>query len=491
MLLIVACGKWDDIEDVEFRSSDRQFAIPLINTSVDLEDIFNGRETEDTDLVIYPDSSMSLFYSGDVLMQTAGDIFPDIPGGLPIDVRNKRDTIPLPFQRLLLLQANLTGDSLAFLISSPLEEDVDVTIRVPSLTRNGEILEVSKRIEYKGEIPVEDFVIVSMDGLILELYENALIVEYDAVDLQGQEVDINGVSLLYNIMTYSYLEGFFTKNDVDIPGDRIEIEVYDSWINGQLYFEEPKVTVAVDNSFGFPVRANINYLRVIGRDGEKVDLESPINDQIDFDYPELSEIGTVKTNIIRYDETNSNIEEILNIQPVVLEYDIDAVANPDRDSTIIGFVTDTSFIRINVTVELPIQGWADRFTARDTVELELNELADVEEAEFKLILDNGMPVNVDIQATFVDSAYSVLDSLFTSGPLSIASAQVNARGEAVGSTETVTFETMDKTRLDRINGTRYAILDISFLTDGAPDKSVVIDAFDKVGIRMGAKVIVE
>lgn len=488
LLTFLACSDLRDIEDVEFISSQKEYALPLINTSISLLDVFEGQDIDDTDLIINPDSSLLLKYSGDVLSQTAGELFPDVPGGLPFDIRNKQDTIPLPFMRLILNKASLTGDTLAFAIVSDLEEDVRVRVRVPSLLKNGQPLEVERTLTYEGSLPVTEIVFTTMDGLSLELYENSLIVEYEAWDLQGNVVEIEGVSLVYNVMSYSYLEGFFTKNDVNIPGDEIDIEVYDSWIDGRLYFAEPKVTVQVDNSFGFPVRANINYLRVIGRNGQMLDLESPINDQIDFLYPELNEIGEVKTNIIRYDETNSNIEQILNIQPVRLEYDIDAVANPDQDSTIIGFVTDSSLIRINVTVELPVMGWANEFQARDTVEFDIDTLSDVDEAEFKLVIDNGMPLTLTSQIIFTDSSFNTIDSLFTTDVLTVESAAVDARGLAVDETRTIKFETMDSQRLERLGAAKHAILEVSFLTANAPDQIITIDANDRMDIKLGAKI---
>lgn len=491
LIIISSCSDLRDVEDIDFQRGDREYAIPLFYSEVSLVDVFEGQDNEDTDLIIHPDSTLTLLYSGDVLTQTAGDIFPDIPGGLPIDVTKNKDSIPLPFQRLELLEATLTGDTLLFAIFSSLEEDVAVKITVTSLIDNGAPLVIEDTIIYQGEKPTIQINKVHMRGLSLELYKNSFLVEYEAKDLNGNPVQIDKITMIYDEMTYSYLEGFFTKNEVNIPGDEIDIEVYDSWINGRLYFAEPKVTVLVDNSFGFPVRADINYLRVIGRNGQKVDLESPLNDQIDFEYPRLNEVGQIKSNVIRYDETNSNIEQILNIQPVKLEYDIDAIGNPDQDSTIIGFVTDSSLIRINVTVELPIKGWANRFTARDTIDFNIDTLDDVKEAEFKMIIDNGMPVTVQTQVYFHNEQDQIVDSLFAEKEITILGAPIDGSGRAISSTQTIQYETMDRDRLNRLAGATYAIMDVSFLTIDAPNQIVGIGANDKVSIKMGAKIITE
>lgn len=488
MLVFLGCSDLSDIRDVEIKKGDPEFAIPVAYSSITLESIFENAETEETNLIIYPDSSISLEYSGDVLMQSADDLFPPIYGFIPIVVQNKEDTIALPVQRLELLDANLRGDSLIIYGESSWEEDINLHVEILSLSLNGEVVTFDIPLNYTGEKPVTNAEIVSMSGMDLDLYENSLIVHYSATNSMGEEVDIDFVQILWNEMTFHYVEGYFSKNEVNIPGDFIDIEVYDRWINGRLYFEDPIVEVSVDNAFGFPVRAEINKLRFIGRQGEIVDLESPQNDSINFNYPGLHEVGQVKQNLVVYDGDNSNIEDIINVQPIRLEYDIDAIGNPDEDPTIIGFFTDSSFIRINVRVELPVRGWANNFTARDTLDFEVGNLEEVETAEFKIVFDNGMPLDLTSQLYLLNEQGMVIDSMFGQEALTIYSSQVDAQGNAIGKERTEHYEPFDRARLDRLENVKSAILEASFLTNGAPSQSVSIDAYDQLDMRVGLKV---
>ena len=487
-LIVVACTDFAKIDDVEYRSSDPEFAVPIVHTSLTLEDLFNQRDIEDTELIIKPDSSLSLFYSGDVLMQGAKDIFPPIFGFIPVAVVKEVDTIALPVQRLDLIQANLTGDSLIVAARSNLTEDVFVHVEIPSFTRNGEVVSFDLELKYDGELPTEAIGITTMGGMNFSFIDNSMIVHYDARNANGDKVNLDLLQLYWDEMTFSYVEGYFSKNEVNIPGDFINIEVYDKWITGDLYFEDPTVDVVVDNSFGFPVRAKVNQLRFIGNQGQIVDLTSPQNDSINFSYPTLTEVGEVKNNLITYDGDNSNIEDIINIQPVRLEYDIDAIGNPDEDSTIIGFFTDSSFIRINVSVELPVHGWANNFSARDTFDFDVDNIEDIEQIEFKMIFDNGMAMELSTQVYLLDENKVLLDSMFKSDDLTIAAADIDGAGRAVGQNETVRFEKFEEDRLDNLMKAKFGVLQGSFLTKDAPNQSVFVDANDAIGFRMGAKV---
>lgn len=488
VLLSVGCRDYANIKDVEVRTGDPEYAVPIVTSRLDLQTIFEEANTENAELLVNSDSSMSLKYSGDVLMQSAADIFPPIPGYVAIEVMRREDTIPLPFQRLDVRQAILKGDTLVVAAQSSLDKNVFVHVEILSLTQNGSPVTFDIPLNYSGKPTVKNAGVKSMAGMKLELINNELLVNYSAKDENGDDVNLDYLEILWDEMTFQYVEGYFSKNEVNIPGDSLEIEVYDKWINGKLYFDDPTVEVLVDNSFGFPVRAEINKLRFIGRQDQIVDLLSPQNDSINFLYPELHEVGSVKRNLIVYDGANSNIADIINIQPKRLEYDIDAIGNPDEDTTIIGFFTDTSFIRINVSVELPLRGWANDFTARDTLDFNLDNTEDLESIEFKMVFDNGMPINFGAQLYLIDAGGQVLDSMFVDQRLEIAAADVDASGKSVGEKTTIRFENFTDERIAKLKFVEKAILEASFLTNNAPNQSVAITSGDALELRVGAKI---
>ena len=54
------------------------------------------------------------------------------------------------------------------------------------------------------------------------------------------------------------LRGFIGQNVYDLQKDNIEIDLYDSFVKGSIYVDDPTVTVTVNSSFGFPTKALVN-----------------------------------------------------------------------------------------------------------------------------------------------------------------------------------------------------------------------------------------
>jgi hypothetical protein len=114
------------------------------------------------------------------------------------------------------------------------------------------------------------------------------------------------------------------------------------------------------------VRSKANILNVFTVDNEILAIESDYLNNITVDYPSLNEVGQTKSTHFDFNKDNSNIDVILGAGPTAIDYDFDAVANPDSNATIRGFMTDSSFMNVQVEVELPMYGAATGFEVRDT-----------------------------------------------------------------------------------------------------------------------------
>ena len=113
------------------------------------------------------------------------------------------------------------------------------------------------------------------------------------------------------MVIFDYIEGYFGSEVFDIQGDFIAIGVLDNWVSGGLSFVDPKVRVFVENAFGFPVRSIFNKMQVVTTTGEMLDMESEIIDNnVDFAYPKLDEVGQIKITEFAFDKDNSNIVDL-------------------------------------------------------------------------------------------------------------------------------------------------------------------------------------
>jgi len=218
-------------------------------------------------------------------------------------------------------------------------------------------------------------------------------------------------------------------------------------------------------------------------------LESSfIEDGIDFNYPLISEQGELKTTTFYFDKDNSNVEDVLSAGPVFVDYDVDAMANPNSFAEL-GFMTDESMFRVQVSVELPFRARILDFKANDKFNINFDDFDNVEYVEFKMVAENQIPLGVDVQVFFADENENVIDSLFIDAENILEPAPVDANGDSNGQSEKITFMTIDAEKFEKVKNAKKLLLEAKFsTTDAINDTKINIRDGENVNIRMGMKI---
>jgi len=491
--LMIGCkGNFDDPID-----SKREIAVPLFYSTTNLTNLLDGINDE-TSITMGPDGIVTLNYRGNVTRRTGDELFNFIP---PLPVPLTDDTTTLPFDLPGTLDITLTkikAGTFTILFNNPFDEKIDVTLRVPELTKNGEVFEEHRLMDSVGTSgsqwlffsPLKDFDLATNNDQITIIYE-----AYRESD--GERIvfpNDHGVGI--TDLEFSYAEGFWGQEILDLERDTIEIEFFENWVQGDVYFEDPVIQITVENAFGFPVQSVVNTLEILTVDGNNITLESSfIQDGIDFAYPELNEVGEVKTTVFDFDKTNSNVVEVLSSGPVSVDYDVDAVSNPDQ-TQVIGFMTDTSYFQVQVAVDLPFRGHVNNFKGRDTFNVNFEQYDQVEYIEFKMVAENEIPLGIGVQVYFIGDDEMgnqiLLDSLYATDEVILTPAPVDVNGEATGEiAKRETFATINSTRFENIRTAKKMVIDGTFFTTGVSNNTspiVNLKTDQDVNIRMGMKV---
>jgi len=380
------------------------------------------------------------------------------------------------------------------------EEAVTVTVSIPSLTKDGEIFSHTlNTTPYTGELPVAGGLLTPLDlsGYILTVEEDSIDVKFHAFrEVSGFRDTLAGFFVFFSDVTASFIQGYLGNEVFEFERDTIEIDFFENWTEGTLRFEDPTINFLVKNSFGFPVRSSINVLDVISVDDEIFPLSSPaIQAGIDFAYPEADEIGCIKETNFSFNNENSNLVDLLEAVPKAVDYDIDGLTNPDGDTAIRGFMTDSSLLSVQVEVVLPVFGAVSNFNVFDTIKVErfdfdvdFEEYGEVDYAEFKLFSENNIPLNIDLQLFFADENKQIIDSLFTDITPIVTAAIVDTEGNIVESSIEEAFARVTEERFERIKEARNLFLQARFSTPENGMRSVRVTADQNVRIGMGLKV---
>lgn len=486
LCILSSCDK--DFDKLKVQSSDAEFAFPLFYGDLNLTDIIKN-SGDSLSLQVGQDGSMSFKYSGDIVSRTSKEIYSQIPA-IPALVTDTFYGVPVKLNNnISLRKATLTDGTLFFTYKSYHTQDVTVKITIPELIKNGKSWTTTRFVHYTGTSPVTDIILPSpVAGYKLDLPNDTLHIRYEAIKADGKRDTLSNFAMLANTLKFSYVEGYFGNEVFPIDRDTIYLNIYKNLLGGELYFEDPRVSVNLYNSFGFPVRSKVDIVRFQGSKGENYDLQSPyVTNGFDFLYPKLTDAGKTVVTSFAFNKDNSNIVEILNSSPILLDYKIDAIANPDSDPNIIGFMTDSSFFLVNVSVDLPIKGRAKNFKLESDFNSDFGKLEGFQEAEFKLITENKMPLDATIQLYFKDANGTVLDSAFTGEKPLIKSAPINAIGDATGVTKTITFIPIDAQKMNHIRNTKSIVVKAYVSTSLQGSTPVSINANNGLTVKMGAK----
>ena len=499
VLLSVGCRDLKNFEDFNVTNVDAEFGIPLFTTGFAMRDLLENFDDQ-ASISFGDDGIIVLRYKGDPIVRTSDELFQvlDIIDGIPIPLQ---DTFTaLPFQApngVEIDSAFLKTGGIQFGFSSDHEEDVKVTLIFPTLTKDGVPFEHTISGAYFGTTPVIGALLDPIDlaGYELGTINDSVYVRYRAERQSGIIDTVATVFALFSDLTATYVEGYLGDDVYELDRDTLEIDLLETLNMSEVQFVDPRIHITVDNSFGFPARSQTEILDIFTIDNEIKQLESPLIDNgIDFNFPNFNEVGEFKTTKVTFDKSNSNIVSVLNASPVAVDYKINVLTNPDMLTEIRGYLTCTSEMRAQLEVELPIYGTIRDFAAFDTLRvdtfdfnIDLSQYGEPDYAEFKLVSESSVPLDIDLQLYFATELGIIIDSLYESPEIIIKAAPVDEEGFVTGPIRKETFSKMDYARFEKLTSAKMLLMKSSFSTLNMGETNVRLLGNQQVDIGMGLK----
>lgn len=492
---LFSCKKINDLGDTEILSSETEFAIPLFTAKTTIQDLLESFD-ENTYIEIGESGVIHLRYKGDVLSQQAEEFFVETRQKLPPLIPLEDTLYAMPFsapEQLEVDFATFKSGTIGLAILSDYVGMVDLKVTVLQAVKNGQPLTLNTKFQSPaGSEPVFFFYppeSVETKGFNLVPKDGALNIRYEAFTETGERIKLPFIGLVNQNIDFSYLEGYLGNFKHKGKRDSISIDFFKNWIQGDVFFEKPVIQIHIDNAFGVPTRSSIDIFDILTADGKRIPLQSDFITEtgIDFVYPANNEVGQTKSMTFVFNANNSNIEEVLSSRPTALDYKVDAIMNPDSLVDERGFITDSSYYRIQVEVDLPLHGRASGFGVRDTFDVNFENYDDVKEVEFKMIADNRMPLSLEGQLYFLDENSFVLDSLFDQYTELVASAPVNEYGFPSSQVSKTNYANLSADKFERLRHCKKLALLASFSTTNRGQQTIKVSYGMDASIRMGMK----
>lgn len=504
-ILFGSCVKKKDLDFKNLRIDNwnPDWALPILSSDLTLKNILqpNTFITEDAQGVY------SLHYAGDIFSARVED-YVQIPDqnlntpaftlSVPMNVNPFSSTINDSITNSHFTYTDPSGSQLAHLniksgnivltINSTFRQNVTATIIFPDAKKNGTPLQVSANITYPS---TSSSMTVDLAGYNFDLTNGGTAHNYlnykirFTVSGTGQPL-LMGDNFSANVkmeqLKYSFLDGFIGGYDIPIPSDTINVAVFDNTINAQIFVNDPKINLTFRNSIGVNVSTVFDAL--YGTTATGINTGNYITNPINVNGAPAPGLSSTSTYIMDSASTAGKVQQLFNPAPNKVIYGGRVRINPGGASTTYSFLTDSSAISMSADAQLPAWFKIVTFTLQDTTQLLLPEDSSIlQSAEFKLLMDNALPLYGRVQVYFADANFGILDSLVTTGGDIIGEAPVDAQGRVSGRLQKESLFNMTHDEYNAMaSRVRYALIRGQLKSSGS--NSIKIQSSNNMKVKL-------
>lgn len=355
----------------------------------------------------------------------------------------------------------------------------------------------------------------------------------DLLDPEGDSsddliVDANGMMILFyktskqtpaakDYISFSsgpLIQPFITPSiSTPIIADSINLnlELFNKVNDGSFYFEDPKLHITFQNSFGTPVQINLTRLEAWSSGTGLIPIELNDNSGTPMMQPNIlltpgysTTPGQTTTTVYSWDKTNSNLSALVSdsVANRYIYYTAKGLINPPPPGIpppVNSFITDSSTFDMEVELELPLYGRGEYVVLGDTVpfNMDINEPtgSPINATEATLVINtyNGFPIAALMQIAFLDSADSVITTLFADDQKEIISSATVGPApslKVIAPSHKITEITINKERLDLFAMANRIIVTGSLTTTGGSgDALVKIYSGYYIEIKLAARAV--
>ena len=261
-----------------------------------------------------------------------------------------------------------------------------------------------------------------------------------------------------------FARGYLNNKIVNAGPSSLNFDLFNKVKSGQIDLEDVNFEIEVDNGIGASAEARFSKISGVNKNNNKVDLTfAPGNEVMQINsasYNGENNRTTHNTSSKTLTTSNSNIDVFVENFPNTLEYELEVELNhgetkpslseildPDSPPNFIHYEDD---IKASFNMEVPLSLIADTLVLIDTLDFNLiNETGDdVESGKFKLLVDNGFPLDATTSIYFLDDTEVIIDSLWSNE--TISRAEVNGTSQVTSKTRTVINFEITKEKMDII-----------------------------------------
>ena len=403
------------------------------NNSNLFEIIYRDRifELSANDLIAIPTQNYSNSYSMPVANRVA------LVGGGPGFTTSYSDQSVIAFNIANGAQLDsviVKAGSFTIGLSSDFKHSATIDVVIPSLKKNGVVLQQTMNVNYTGSVPVIDNASINLAGYTIDLTDGSttdntfnVTVNFQVTSSGNPVVGTEKVTvdMELSVGSFNAIWGYLGQQTSILSQDTSKITLFDDLAGGTVHFEDPRINLSIGNTTG--VNVQTFFSAVYAPDNS---TNTNLGGAGLTSFPLIARANmpgdtVITTHTIDNTNTSPTLTNVLDEGPGEIVFSSSASSNPGGFDN--NFILGDAIVWCEAEVVLPIYGWARDFTLSDTTDLDVADVLgvnnnsnlsvdDIEQLMIRLIVDNGLPIDAGVQLYFADTNFLVIDSLFkTSG----------------------------------------------------------------------------
>lgn len=400
----------------------------------------------------------------------------------------------------ILKTLRLKSGSIDYSINYGIKEDANLTLSFPYVKLSG--VPFSEVISINSDNVNATVVTGSFDlsGYEFDLTANNTdtnaIVARIVADIISSNVAVpfsatDGVSadLTLSNLEIEFLDGDLGIQNFNLDADTVDFSFDELDFDADITLADPRIDLAITNAFGMELGADLSNIVAVN-DQQNLALTGLGN--VTIGAPAYGNFGDSVTTTVSINTTTTNIDDILAINPSKLIFGMSGSTNPGT-APFSNFITDESYFAVAMDVQIPLYGGVSGFNLIDTLDFPTEAFKNVLVGNIKTEITNEFPLDVSVQAYFVDENYLILDSLKNTPVQVLKSSTIDpANGDIVSAATFQEDIELTEAKVDNIKNAVKIILVSSMETASGGSNAKFYTKYG-MDIRLGvyAKVKVE
>lgn len=414
-----------------------QITLPLLPTgnthqeSVDLagETLFGELEVKIVNVDMVGTNSMVLIDYADAL--TANILISDIVPyeGIAIfpeqEIFHEDTVIAFNIQDAWLTEAVVFNGGVTVFGSSTIQDTIKIKYSIPSATLQGEGFEIYLELPpapIGGSVNEEVF--VDFSGYHLDLTGESGDTVNTLYTISTGWIDSSGVlthisledSVYFTLLvdvTPSFIRGYMGEDTIS-GNQNTTVDLFNDF-DGSFDLEQLSVSLTTENHIG--ASANVKIIDINATNStETIHLNGIALEETLYIDPatENQQSNNIPVhpayNSLNLNQSNSNIDALIEIQPKQLNIDYELYLNPDQNNES-GFLYKGHGLSADMEINIPLSLIAENIVLRDTASFGLDFPEELDQTSFTLLVENGFPISANIKLQLLDENMQLLESL--------------------------------------------------------------------------------